>query len=102
MNLPMVGFAVSILTLLWAAGVRADEAGPDANRNAQVRSIFTARCAECHGPQLQRPKGGVSLYDLQELSTNPDLVVPGVPERSALWEVIRNEEMPPRSAQGGP
>ncbi len=70
--------------------------------STRVQSIFTAKCSECHGRDLQRPKGGLSLHDLGKLAANSDLVVPSKPDESTLWEVIRNDEMPPVYARAGP
>src|SRR5947199_8505024 len=92
-----------VLTLgMCRAAVGAEKQGPPEDRNAHVLAIFAAKCSECHGPQLQRPKGGVSLHDLRQLAANADLVVPAQPEKSALWEVIQTGEMPPSYARAGP
>src|SRR5260370_31865421 len=82
--------------------VLAEEPGPPTDLSARVRSIFAVKCSECHGPEVQRPKGGVSLHDLGKLAANTDLVVASKPNESALWEVISNNEMPPSYARAGP
>jgi mono/diheme cytochrome c family protein len=102
MNTRMTVFACPLIFCLWPAAVVADEQDSSKDRNAQVQAVFAAKCNECHGPQLQRPKGGVSLHDLRQLAANSDLVVAARPEKSALWEVIQNDEMPPSYARAGP
>jgi mono/diheme cytochrome c family protein/uncharacterized membrane protein len=100
MNTRITVLACTLIFSTYPAAAIAGERSED--RNAQVQAIFAAKCSECHGPQLQRPKGGVSLYDLGQLAANSDLVVPARPEKSALWEVIQNDEMPPSYARAGP
>jgi mono/diheme cytochrome c family protein len=42
----------------------------------QVRSLFLAKCSECHGRGLRRPRAGLYLDDLKALVARRDLVVP--------------------------
>jgi mono/diheme cytochrome c family protein/uncharacterized membrane protein len=61
-----------------------------------VRAIFKEKCAACHGPELAKPKGRFGyILDLKRLAANPELVVSGKPDESALWQIIRRDEMPP-------
>src|SRR5258708_18459012 len=80
----------------------AQEPKPVSDLAERVQSIFAAKCSECHGPRLKRTRGGVTLHDLERLAADSDLVAPASPERSTLWEVIRDGEMPPRDAHAGP
>jgi len=102
MNTKMTVLACTLIFSMCPAAVVAEERGSPLDRMAPVQAIFAAKCYECHGPQVQRPKGGVSLHDLRQLATNSDLVVPASPDKSALWEVIQNAEMPPSYARAGP
>jgi hypothetical protein len=68
----------------------------------RVRSIFLAKCSECHGRTLQRPKAGLYLHDLQQITANHDLVVPFKPENSYLWTLVQNDDMPAKGASAGP
>src|SRR5262249_55106844 len=89
------------LTAPASPAVAAPEAPPDPAR--QVRAVFAAKCAACHGPQLARPKGRFGyVLDLGRVAANPELVVPGSPGESELWELIRRGEMPPEDAPAGP
>jgi mono/diheme cytochrome c family protein/uncharacterized membrane protein len=102
MNTKRTVFVCTLILSLCPAAVAAEERSAPRDRNAQVQAIFAAKCFECHGPQVRRPKGGVSLHDLRQLATNADLVDPARPEKSGLWEVIQNDEMPPSYARAGP
>ena len=56
---------------------------------AEVRAIFEAKCADCHGPEVPRPKGkfGYAL-DLKRIAANPKFIVPGKPEASDLYDLV--------------
>ncbi len=73
------------------------------NLAAEVKAVFQAKCAECHGPQVRKPKGKFGyILDLEKLAADPDKVVPGKPEDSQLWQLVQDEEMPPEEAKAGP
>jgi hypothetical protein len=77
--------------------------GTAANLASAVRNIFSAKCTECHGSDLPRPKGRFGyVLDLERLSGNSHLVVPFKPGESKLWELVHDEEMPPTYAKAGP
>jgi hypothetical protein len=62
---------------------------------AEVSRIFEAKCADCHGGHLPKPKGKFGyVLDLKRVAANPDYVVRGNPEKSELYVMVRNEEMP--------
>jgi uncharacterized membrane protein/mono/diheme cytochrome c family protein len=62
---------------------------------AEVSRIFEAKCADCHGGHLPKPKGKFGyVLDLKRVAANPDYVTPGNPEKSELYLMVRNEEMP--------
>jgi mono/diheme cytochrome c family protein len=67
-----------------------------------VRNIFSAKCAECHGSDLPRPKGKFGyVLDLERLAGNAHVVVPFKPDESKLRQLVRDEEMPPEYARAG-
>jgi mono/diheme cytochrome c family protein len=82
--------------------VLAGEPAPDRDLPAQVRSIFLAKCAECHGRSLSRPRAGLYLHELGQLAANPEWVVPHEPEQSYLWTLVRDDDMPAKGAKAGP
>jgi Planctomycete cytochrome C len=70
---------------------------------AEVRGVFAARCAGCHGPDLAKPKGRFGyVLDLARVASNREMVVPFSPAESELWELVRRGEMPPADAPTGP
>ncbi|HEY7153146.1 MAG TPA: c-type cytochrome domain-containing protein [Gemmataceae bacterium] len=70
---------------------------------ADAKAIFQVKCVQCHGPQLPKPKGKFGyVLDLKRVAANPDIVVPGKPEDSQLWDLIDNDEMPAEGAKAGP
>lgn len=69
----------------------------------EVKAVFQAKCAECHGPQVRKPKGKFGyVLDLKKLAADPDKVVPGKSEDSQLWQLVQDDEMPPEEAKAGP
>jgi uncharacterized membrane protein/mono/diheme cytochrome c family protein len=89
------------LTILWT--LAASAAAPAADPAAEVRAVFAARCAGCHGPALAKPKGRFGyVHDLARVAGNREMVVPGAPDESELWELVRRGEMPPEDSPTGP
>ena len=69
----------------------------------EVKRVFQAKCAECHGSQVGAPKGEFGyVLDLKKLAADPEKVVPYKPEKSELWRLVHDEEMPPEEAKAGP
>lgn len=90
-----------LLSLLTATPARASQDGPQLPE--QVRAIFQAKCAGCHGPELARPKGRFGyVLDLPRMAANPDLIVAEAPDQSELFLLIETREMPPRVSRTGP
>jgi uncharacterized membrane protein/mono/diheme cytochrome c family protein len=69
----------------------------------EVKAVFQAKCSECHGPQVQKPKGKFGyVLDLKKLAADPEKVVPSKPDESALWQLVRDKMMPAEGAKAGP
>jgi uncharacterized membrane protein/mono/diheme cytochrome c family protein len=118
----VTGFAARTLALslfFLASGIRnisAEEPSPGVVSTASIQeapdpqvlasrvyAIFKARCAECHGPDLLRPKGKFGyVLDLARLATNPKMIVPGMPAQSELYETVFHDEMPPPKSNRPP
>jgi uncharacterized membrane protein/mono/diheme cytochrome c family protein len=70
---------------------------------AEVRTVFAARCAACHGPDLAKPKGRFGyVLDLARVAGDREKIIRGAPEESELWELVRRGEMPPEDSPTGP
>ena len=65
----------------------------------RVRDIFEAKCVDCHGPELPRPKGKFGyVLDLPRVAANPDYVARGEPANSELYKMVFSDEMPGEDA----
>ena len=99
-------FGRALLLLAVAAVAARGQVTPksDAVRLArQVHDIFEAKCVDCHGPELPRPKGKFGyILDLQRVAANPDYIVPGQPEKSDLYKMVEDDEMPGEDANVPP
>ena len=80
----------------------AQESSKPVELAARVRSIFLAKCTECHGRSLSRPRAGLYLHELGPLASNREWVVPFEPEKSYVWSLVRDDDMPAKGAQAGP
>ncbi|HEX8295006.1 MAG TPA: hypothetical protein VF593_01800, partial [Chthoniobacteraceae bacterium] len=70
---------------------------------ARVYRIFEAKCLDCHGAQLARPKGKFGyVLDLQRVAENEDWVVRGSGKESELYELVFTDEMPGEDADVPP
>jgi len=56
----------------------------------EVQSIVTASCLPCHAAG-----GSAAKYDLTTPEGLAKLVVPGMPDSSKLYQVVRDGKMPP-------
>jgi len=65
----------------------------------RVREIFEAKCLDCHGAELPRPKGKFGyVLDLKRIADNPEYVIRGQPEKSEIYTVVFTDEMPGEDA----
>lgn len=86
--------ALALALILSARGVwGADDQLP--SLATQVHTIFQAKCVECHGPDVARPKGKFGyVLDLARVAANPKMIAPGNPLKSDLYQMVRDNEMP--------
>ncbi len=80
--------------LVASTGLRAAEVP---NYETQIRPILKEHCTHCHGEE-EKLKGGVDLrlrrfMDGKTEDGDP-VLTPGYPEKSALWTLARDGEMP--------
>ncbi len=58
---------------------------------------------QCHGPKVSKPKGDFGyILDLKRLTSDSEVVIPGKPDDSTLWQLVRAGEMPAEGARAGP
>ena len=67
---------ISIMALVAAFVIRPVSAAAG-DAAAEVRAVFAAKCAACHGPDLAKPKGRFGyVLDLVRVANNREMVVP--------------------------
>jgi mono/diheme cytochrome c family protein len=99
----MVGCVV-ITSVCSPGSVRAADSAPAGQRDlaAEIRGVFAAKCAGCHGPDVAKPKGRFGyVLDLARVASNREMIVPFRPAESELWELVERGEMPPADAPTG-
>src|SRR5437763_678076 len=84
-------------------GLAGPGVAPVRDLTAEVRAVFAAKCAGCHGSDLAKPKGRFGyVLDLARVAANREMVVPSAPDESELWVLVHKNEMPPDDAPSGP
>ena len=89
----------AVFPMAGASSGAAPAKAPDRNEKlrlaAEVSRIFHAKCSDCHGDHLPKPKGKFGyVLDLKRIGANPEYVVRGNPEKSELYMLVKNDEMP--------
>ncbi|HEV7403712.1 MAG TPA: DUF2231 domain-containing protein [Chthoniobacteraceae bacterium] len=97
-----LAFVILLLAVMRAPAVEATK--EEQLRIAQsVHDIFEAKCIDCHGPELPRPKKKFGyVLDLQRIADNPDFVVRREPDKSEIYKMVANDEMPGEDANVPP
>jgi len=99
-------FSLPLCVLLLAlpgAALAAEDVADGVKLAGQVHDIFEAKCLDCHGPELPRPKGKFGyVLDLKRVAENPDYIEKGHPEKSELFKMVFNDEMPGEDANVPP
>lgn len=100
---------ILLLTLLSARPAVAQGAGAvsfsaeQTQLASDVHRIFSAKCVDCHGADLPRPKGKFGyVLDLKRVADNPDYIVRGHPEESDLYDMVDSDDMPGKDASEPP
>src|SRR5215475_15513305 len=64
----------------------------------EILPVLEKSCVQCHGPKQQMAKLDLSTFaGMMQGSSSGPVLVPGKPERSLMWKLIENDQMP----QGG-
>lgn len=67
-----------------------------------VFELFESKCNDCHGAQLTKPKGKFGYtMDLKRVAANEEYVVAGDPEKSELFRLVNEDEMPGKDSEHG-
>ena len=68
-----------------------------------VHRVFEAKCADCHGAHLPKPKGKFGyVLDLGRVGKNVEYVVPGDATASEIYQMVKNNDMPGEDADVPP
>ena len=89
--------AIFFLHAATANSSAAESVSPDEaiRITGEVYDIFAAKCLDCHGPELARPKGKFGwVLDLARIAAEPKYVVKGEPAESDIYIMVRDNEMP--------
>jgi uncharacterized membrane protein len=94
---------VFLLLALLTSGWAAENGAEGVQMAGRVRDIFEAKCNDCHGAELPRPKGKFGyVLDLKRMADNPEYVERGQPEKSELYQMVFSDEMPGEDANVPP
>src|SRR5947208_8777337 len=64
----------------------------------EILPVLEKSCVGCHGPQRKMAKLDLSSFTgMMEGGSSGPAIAPGKPERSLMWKLIENDQMP----QGG-
>ncbi len=70
---------------------------------AEVHRIFEAKCNDCHGAHMPKPKGKFGyVLDLGRVGKNTEYIVPGDLKNSELYQLVARNEMPGENADVEP
>src|SRR6185295_4864306 len=90
-------------TLPLRAEVEPASADDKLRTTGQVYKIFEAKCADCHGAHLAKPKGKFGyVLDLARVGKNEKYVVPGNLTDSEMYQMVMHNEMPGEDADVPP
>jgi hypothetical protein len=65
---------------------------------SEIEPVLEKNCVACHGPQQKMAGLDLSSFaGMMQGSSSGPVIAPGKPERSLLWKMIENDQMP----QGG-
>ena len=96
----MRGFLSAIATLVLTSGaalpVFAQTPAKAVSFEADVQPTLATRCTGCHGPDTRIKEMNLSsLEGVMKGSESGPVIVPGKPEESRLYQMVRDGKMPP-------
>jgi uncharacterized membrane protein len=69
---------------------------------AAVFELLESKCNDCHGAHLTKPKGKFGYtMDLKRVAANDEYIVPGDPDKSELFRLVNEDEMPGKDSEHG-
>jgi hypothetical protein len=77
--------------------VQADDASA-VRLPSDIASLFKQHCIQCHGPAKQEGRLNMAVPPgIRRGGANGEVIAPGSLDRSRLWQMVANDEMPPES-----
>ena len=93
--LPLLLFLSALLPITQAAGPTPVSPEEALQTTAAVFQLFEAKCNDCHGSHLEKPKGKFGyLMDFKKVAANEEYIVPGDPAKSEFFRLVNEDEMP--------
>src|SRR5216683_2896563 len=90
---PWVRLGIAVLAIAIPAAAQRDPLF-----KTEILPVLEKNCVKCHGPQQKMAKLDLSSFTgMMEGSSAGPVIAPGKPERSLMWKLIENDQMP----QGG-
>ncbi|MGI8980782.1 MAG: PSD1 and planctomycete cytochrome C domain-containing protein [Pirellulaceae bacterium] len=93
---PIHGMILSLLVAgAWEMALGAEPPTAVLSFETDIRPLLAAKCFRCHGPEVQ--KGELALNSKERLlkgGEGGEILVPGKPEESRLYEMVLKGEMP--------
>ena len=105
LRLLVIAFLLLRIGIAQGAGAPAAKPGKEEKLKlaSAVYTVFEAKCADCHGSHLPKPKGKFGyVLDLKRVAANEKYIVPGDPKASELFQMVKNDEMPGEDADVPP
>ena len=96
----LVLFTFAVLAGLFSnlrAVAEVSSASPEEARQASaaVFQLFEAKCNDCHGAHLEKPKGKFGyIMDFKKIAENEEMIIPGDPSKSEFFRLVNEDEMP--------
>jgi hypothetical protein len=89
-----------ILLSMLVASVCCASRAAEPSFETDVLPILQANCFGCHGEKTQKAELSLTTQArLLEGGESGEIVVPGKPEESLLYEMLRDGDMPPEKAK---
>ena len=95
----MSGFSITIATLVLTSGAAlplfSQTPAKPVSFEADIQPIFATNCTGCHGPNTKIKEMNLSRLDgVMKGSESGPVIVPGKPDESRLYQVVRDGKMP--------
>lgn len=103
LRLLILPLALSVTGLSQEAGKETPSSEEAIQTTAAVFHLFEAKCNDCHGAHLVKPKGKLGyIMDLKKIAANEDFVSGTDPTKSELFRLVNEDEMPGKDSDQPP